>query len=67
MHFFLLLNTNEDIMKNVGNETVDGPHSRKKKYYGIQWLPSKSLTFWLPTFFKISSFVFNRGKKLIKV
>jgi len=25
MGFFLLLNTKEDIMKNVGNQTVDGP------------------------------------------
>ncbi len=25
MIFFLLLNTEEDILKNVGNQTVDGP------------------------------------------
>jgi len=29
MSFFLLLNTKEDILKNVSNQTVDGPH----------WLP----------------------------
>ncbi len=33
-------------------------------YYGSQWPPS---TFWLSTFFKISSFVFNRRQKLIQV
>ncbi len=33
-------------------------HSMEKKYYGSQWGPS--------TFFKISSFVFNRGNKRIQ-
>jgi len=27
MNFFLLLNTKEDILKNVGNQKVDVPHS----------------------------------------
>jgi len=27
MSFFLLLNTKQDILKNVGNQTVDGTHS----------------------------------------
>ncbi len=31
---------------------------------GSQWLPA---TVWLQTFFKISSFLFNEGKKLIQV
>jgi len=35
-----------------------------EKYYGSQWGPS---TVWLPTFFKISSFVFSRRKKFIQV
>ncbi len=26
MSFFLLLNTKEDILENVGNQTVDGTH-----------------------------------------
>jgi len=26
MDFFLLLNTKEDTLKNMGNQTVDGPH-----------------------------------------
>jgi len=30
---------------------------RKKKYYGSHWGP---LTVWLPTFFKIPSFVLSR-------
>ncbi len=34
------------------------------KNYGSQWLPS---TVWLPTFFKISSFVFDRRKKFMQV
>jgi len=32
-----------------------------KKYYGSQWVPS---TVWIPTFFKISSFVFHRKKEI---
>ncbi len=31
--FFLLLNTEEDILKNVGNQTVDGSHWLL--YYGV--------------------------------
>jgi len=31
-------------------------------YYRSQWLPS---IVWLPTFLKISSFEFNRRKKII--
>jgi len=57
-----LLNTKEDILKNVGNQTVDGPLT--KKYCGSQWGP---LTAWFPTFFKISSFVFSRRKTLVQV
>jgi len=34
-------NTKEDILKYVGNQTVDVPH----EYYGSQWVPS---TVWLP-------------------
>ncbi len=39
-------------------------HSRKKNYYGSQWCPRTAL---FPTFFRISSFVFSRTKKFIKV
>uniref|UniRef100_A0A9J8C861 Zinc finger, FYVE domain containing 21 n=1 Tax=Cyprinus carpio carpio TaxID=630221 RepID=A0A9J8C861_CYPCA len=35
MSFFLLLNTKEEILKNVGNQTVVDSHG----YYGSQWLP----------------------------
>ncbi len=52
MSFFLLLNT-KDILKNVGNQTVEGSHLLS--------------IVWLPKFFKISYFVFNRRKKLIQV
>ncbi len=47
---------------NVGNQTVDSNHWFP--YYGGQWLQSTS---WLPTFFKISTFVFNRRNKFIQV
>jgi len=55
MCFFLLLNTKEDILKNVGNQTVDSSHWRQLylfSYYGSQWLQS---TVWLPTCLEISS------------
>ncbi len=39
-------------------------HSIFFSYYGSQWCPK---TAWLQTFFKISSFVFGRTKKLIEV
>ena len=38
-------------------------HSRKKMYYGSQWL---QLTVWLLTFFKISIFLCSRRKKFIQ-
>jgi len=65
MNVFLLLNTKEDILKNMGNQTVDGSCIEwgKNKYYECQWGLS---TLWLPTFFKLSSFVFNRRKKFIR-
>jgi len=37
----------------MGNQTVDWP----------RWLPYGRKNNWLPAFFKISSFVFNREKK----
>ncbi len=55
---FVLLNTKEDILKNVGNRAVLG-HQYFFSYYGSQWCPK---TAWLQTFFKISSFVFGRTK-----
>ncbi len=55
--FFQLLNTKKDILKNICNQSVDGRHWVGKKQYWSQWLRS---TVWLPTFFKISSFVFSR-------
>ncbi len=39
-------------------------HSICFSYYGSQWCPK---TAWLQTFFRISSFVFNRTKKFIQV
>jgi len=44
MCFFLLSNTKEDILKNVGNQTVGGSHWLYSPIifscYGRQWLPS---------------------------
>jgi len=40
------------------------PNDMRKIYYGNQWGPS---TVWLPTFFKISSFVFSGREKFIQV
>ncbi len=63
MSFFLMLNTKEDILKDF-----EEPNScwspLTEKCNGSQWGPS---TFWLPAFFKISSFIFNIRKKLIQV
>jgi len=44
MSLFVLLNTKEDILKNVGSQTVDGRpnHSIVGKNNGSQWV-------WLPT------------------
>ncbi len=67
MNVFVLQNTKEDILKNVGNRAVLGHHWLPHylfSYYGSQWCPK---TAWLQTFFKISSFVFCWTKKLIQV
>jgi len=54
-----MLNTKEDILKNTGNQTADGPLSFFP-YYGSKWGPTNV---WI---FKIS-FLFNIRKKLIQV
>ncbi len=36
MSFFILLNTKADILKNVGNQTVDDSHCLPQ-YFPIQW------------------------------
>ncbi len=66
MNVFVLLNTKEDILKNVRNRAVLGHHWLPYffSYYGSQWCPK---TDWLQTFFRISSFVFGRTKKFIQV
>jgi len=63
-NFFLLLNTKEGILKNVGNQTVDRINLTSiGERIGLLW---KSMGVWLPTLFKISYFVFNRRKTLIQ-
>jgi len=49
-HVCLLCNTKDDILKNVGNQTVDGSHWLPYEKKKILW---KSVGSWLPTFFKI--------------
>jgi len=58
--FFALLNTNEDIMKNV----LVTRHLTVFDFYLFPMaFPS---TVWLLKFLKISSFVFNRTKRLLQ-
>ncbi len=46
INFFLVLNTKEDILKNVGNQKFAGPH-----WIWSHWWPE---AVWFPTFFKIT-------------
>ncbi len=55
-----MLNIKEDILKNAGNQTVDGPIDLVFLSLGSQW----GTTVW---FFKISPFVFNIRNKCIQV
>jgi len=69
MSLFLLLNTKEDILKNVGNKKVDGSHLLPVGVKQLLWKSMATviiITVWLPTF-KISSFVFNRRNILVQV
>ncbi len=52
-------NIKEDILKNVGVQTVSGPTDLKKP----QWKSMGTEAVWLPTFFKTSCTVFQRRKK----
>ncbi len=61
--FFLLCNIREDILKNVGNQTVSVSidfHCMDKECNGTE-------TIRLPTFFKISSLMLHRRKKVRQV
>ncbi len=63
-NFFLLLNTHKRrIFEKLFNQTVAGCYWLHS-IFGSQWLPTNV---WLPTFFKISSFVLNGRKKLMRV
>jgi len=67
MSFFLLMNTKEDILKNVSNQTVAGPH-RLPYYEGkILWKSMGSIKCPVTNILQIYSFVFNRRKKCIQV
>jgi len=63
---FVLLNTKEDILKNVLIKQISFPidcHSRKKY---IWWSMGNEICL-IKTFFQISSFVFSRTNKHIEV
>ncbi len=60
----LVTNVLQNILFNHGSRCLLWYGEKNQINYGSQWLLS---TFWLPTFFKISSFVFNWRKKLIQV
>jgi len=59
----LVLNTKEDILKNMGNQTSI------KYFFFFLWMEVNGIhqLSCLPTLFKISSFVFSRKKKFIEV
>ncbi len=59
MSFFLMLNIEEDILKNSANQTVDGLPYYFFPYYRSTWVFSE--------FFTISSYVFNIRKKPLQV
>ncbi len=63
MNVFVLLNTEEDILKNVGNRAVLD-HSI---FFPLLWKLMVPQNSWLQTFFRISSFVFGRTKTSIQV
>ncbi len=66
INVLVLLNTKEDILKNVETEQSWGTIDVQIffSYHGSQWCPK---TAWLQTFFRISSFVFSITNTFIKV
>ncbi len=65
MSFFLMLNLNEDILKNAGNQTVDGPRWLPLYFFPYMEVNGDQQLFGSSKFFRISSYVFNIRKKLI--
>ncbi len=63
--FILVLNTKEDILKNVGNQTA-GLVTQTDFHFLFSYYQSQCgpATVWLPTFFKISYFVFSTRIKI---
>jgi len=55
MRYFLLLNTNESILKTVGNQTVD-VLILKKNTMEVNGVPT---TLWLPTYYYFLIFIFR--------
>ncbi len=66
MSFFLLLNIHA-ILKKVENQTVAGQQWLAYYYFSFYQSQCGPATVWIPTFFKISYFVFSTRKKWIQV
>ncbi len=54
-----MLNTKEDILKNAGNQTIDGPIDFYSISFSTMEVSGDQQPFGCSKFFKISSFVFN--------
>ncbi len=62
-----MLNTKEDILKNAGNQTVDGLVDFQSISFLTMEVIGDQQLFGYSKFFKISYFVFNIRKKRIQV
>ncbi len=62
MSFSLMLNIKEDILKNAGNQTVDGPIDLYSIYFPTMEVSGDQQLFSSSKFFKIYYFVFNRER-----
>jgi len=58
MGLFLQLNTNDDVFKNVGNQTVVNQTVTSIVFF-LHMEVNRVINCLLPTFFKIYSFIFN--------
>ncbi len=63
----MLFYVKEDILKNAGNQTTDGPIDFYSIYFPTMEVNGDQQMFVSSKFFKISCFVFNIRKKLIQL
>jgi len=66
MNFFLLLNTKEDILKNVGNQTVDHFPLTSIVWGKILWNSMGTINCLVTDILQNFLFVFSRRKKFIQ-